>query len=68
MNGLRHPFTGALYEAEGDGVRVTLGSTTGLFTAKGKWISGELRECDPQLAGWVADVRVVNHRLASQPG
>jgi len=63
MNGLRHPFTGAVYEKDGDAVRVTLGGASGLFTGTGRWLSGELRECDPQLAGWVYGVRVANHRL-----
>jgi hypothetical protein len=64
MNGLRHPFTGALYEQDGNGnILVSSGSKSGLFTGKGKWISGELREADPQLCGWVAGPIVGNHRV-----
>ena len=67
MLGIRHPFGGALYEQDGDGnIRVTLAdeSKTGLFTDKGKHISGELRECDPQLCGWVAGPIMLNHRMS----
>lgn len=65
MNGLRHPFTGALYEPDGTGcVLVTDGDRQGLFRPNGSWISGDLRECDPQLCGWVAGPRVAHHRIA----
>jgi hypothetical protein len=51
-----HPFTGALYELRPDGtVAVRDGDRSGLFTREGRWISGELRECDPQLCVWVAN-------------
>jgi hypothetical protein len=50
-----HPFTRALYERTAAGhVQVTEGARRGLFTHEGRWISGELREADPQLCGWVA--------------
>ena len=66
MNGIRHPFTGALYEPAGGGmVRVTEGDRTGLFAGDGRWLSGELRACDPQLCGWIAGPRVLNSRVAS---
>ena len=64
MLGIRHPFTRALYEPAGDDiVKVTDGDRSGLFTGGGKWISGELRECDPQLCNWVAGPMIANHRL-----
>lgn len=51
----RHPFTHALYEKQPDGnVRVTDGTRQGLFRPDGRWISGELREADPQLCVWVS--------------
>ncbi|MDH3683355.1 MAG: hypothetical protein OEV40_25830 [Acidimicrobiia bacterium] len=66
MLGLRHPLTNALYEQDGNGnVAVTDGDRHGLFTAEGWWISGELRECDPQLCGWVAGPQVATHRRAA---
>ena len=72
--GIKHPFTGALYERyesdasdSADGrarIRVTSGDSQGLFTHEGEWVSGELRECDPQLCGWVAGPQFTNHRMS----
>ena len=54
MHGIKHPFTGALYEVVDDGnIRVTDGDKTGLFRRNGSWLSGDIRECDPQLCNWV---------------
>ena len=51
-----HPFTLALYELQPGGtVAVRDGERHGLFRADGQWISGELRECDPQLCVWIAN-------------
>ena len=59
MNGIVHPFSGALYEQDGNGnIRVTDGDRSGTFTVRGRWLDGELRECDPQLCGWVGGPRV----------
>lgn len=68
--GIKHPFTGALYERHGDGnpyqIKVTDSDVgkTGIFTYEGEWIEGDLRYCDPQLCGWVAGPLVANHRLS----
>ena len=63
--GAYHPFTRALYERDGEGnIVVTDGEQQGVFTSEGRWISGELRECDPQLCGWVAGPQVANHRMS----
>ena len=63
MNGVRHPFSGALYERDGEGaVKVTLGHRIGRFTREGRWISGELREADPQLCNWVGGRRMTSAR------
>ena len=69
MLGIRHPFTRALYEQDGNGsVLVTDGDTTGTFTGQGQWISGELRECDPHLCGWVSGPSYANFRMVkSEP-
>lgn len=65
MNGLVHPFTRALYEQDGRGnVRVTHTGRIGIFSPGGRWLSGELRECDPQLAGWVAGPQLGSGRLS----
>lgn len=62
--GLRHPLTGAIYERDGDDIRVTAADgRTGRFRRDGSWIEGELRECDAQACGWVGGPRVMNHRL-----
>lgn len=64
MLGVRHPFTGALYEQDGNGnVLVTLGAVWGRFARNGRWIEGEMRECDPQLCGWVSGPVIANHRM-----
>jgi hypothetical protein len=64
MLGMRHPFTKALYEQDGDGkVRVTLDGKYGLFRPDGSWIEGEIFEADPQLCGWVGGPKVVHHRI-----
>ena len=66
MQGLYHPFTKALYERDGNGnILVTDGDRRGLFTGEGEWIEGDLRECDPQLCGWVAGPQVANHRVSA---
>jgi len=69
VKGIVHPLTGALHERDGeiDGmvvVKVTSGDRWGRFRPDGSWIEGELRECDPQLAGWVAAPQIAHHRIA----
>ncbi len=68
MLGIRHPFTRALYERDADGTVVVTelperGGRTGVFTREGRWLSGDLRECDPHLCGWVAGPIIGNHRM-----
>ena len=64
MLGIRHPFSQALYEQDGEGnILVTDGERSGLFTSKGRWLSGDLHECDPQLCNWVAGPMAPNHRM-----
>ena len=68
MRGIVHPFTKALYEQDGAGnIRVTDKGAVGIFGIDGHWISGELRECDPQLCGWVGGPQIANHRVAVDP-
>ena len=67
MKGIVHPFSKALYEQDGSGnIMVTDGDRVGIFGTDGHWISGELRECDPQLCGWVGGPQFANHRVSSQ--
>ena len=64
MLGMRHPFSNALYEQDGNGnVRVTKNGKSGLFRPDGSYIDGEVFEADPQLCGWVAGPKVVHHRI-----
>jgi len=68
MRGIIHPFTRALYEQDGAGhIRVTLDDRVGIFGTDGRWISGQLKQCDPQLCGWIGGPQVANHRLAVEP-
>jgi hypothetical protein len=57
MSGTQHPFTNALYQLNSDGnVLITDGDRQGLFRRDGRWISGEIRESDPQMCVWVSNV------------
>lgn len=68
MRGIVHPFTKALYEQDGTGnIRVTDGGRVGIFGTDGHWISGDLKECDPQMCGWVGGPQIANHRVAVDP-
>ena len=68
MRGIIHPFTKALYEQDGEGhIRVSDGDRWGIFSTKGEWIEGDLRECDPQLCGWVGGPQIANHRVSTTP-
>jgi hypothetical protein len=69
MKGALHPFTRALYEQDGEGhIRVTDGDRVGIFGVDGRWISGDLREADPQLCGWIGGIQIANHRVNTMPG
>ena len=53
---IKHPFSQAIYELQADGtVLITDGDRQGLFKRDGRWISGELREADPQICVWIAN-------------
>lgn len=68
MLGIVHPFTKALYEQDGNGrIRVTQGDKVGIFEVDGRWVDGELRQCDPQLCGWVGGPQIANHRVPAKP-
>jgi hypothetical protein len=66
MQGMVHPFTGALYEKDDrhpELVRVTLGGEYGLFRTDGQWVEGEIYDADPQLCGWIGGPKLLHHRL-----
>ena len=68
MHGLRHPFTGDLYEDDGDSsdgraVRITTAEgRIGRYRPDGSWISGDKFDVDPQLCVWIGGPRAP-HRL-----
>jgi hypothetical protein len=69
MRGLVHPFSKALYELDENGnVHVSKDGISGTFSIDGRHLAGELRECDPQMCGWVAGPQVANHRFAQSAG
>jgi hypothetical protein len=64
MHQRRHPLSGALYDVRHDGlVQVDDRGTTGVFTAEGDWVSGELRHADAHLCGWLAGIRSITPAL-----
>lgn len=53
---IKHPFSGAIYELQSDGnVLIRDKDKQGLFKRDGRWISGELREADPQMCVWISN-------------
>ena len=66
MKGIRHPFTQALYEQDGQGnVRIAeTDGRVGVYGTDGRWRSGDKVDVDFQLLGWVGGPRVQHHRLA----
>lgn len=68
MKGIVHPFSKALYEQDGEGnIKVTSGDRVGTFATDGRWIAGTLRECDPQLCGWVGGPQYGSFRTGAPP-
>jgi hypothetical protein len=66
MQGLIHPFSGALYERDDTSstlVRVSKDGKWGRFRSDGTWVDGEVYDADPQLCGWIAGPKLVHHRL-----
>ncbi len=57
MASLTHPFDpDTLYELDSDGnIKISNGGKTGIFTRKGQYISGDIKQADPQLCVWVGN-------------
>jgi NAD(P)-dependent dehydrogenase (short-subunit alcohol dehydrogenase family) len=57
---MRHPITGAIYERmEGGRCRVTeADGRSGVFDAKARWISGDVREADLHFVDWIAGAQL----------
>ncbi len=64
---LTHPFDpDSLYELMEDGnIRVSNGDREGIFTNGGVYISGDIREADPQICVWVGNVPNPDTQLAT---
>ena len=68
MRGIIHPFTKAHYELDDDGnIRVSKDGQWGVFATNGRHLRGEIRECDPQLCGWIGGPQIANHRVSKSP-
>ncbi|GLZ15928.1 hypothetical protein Acsp04_61630 [Actinomadura sp. NBRC 104425] len=67
MQGLRHPYTRALYEPDGPGrVRVTTrDGKVGVYARDGHWLEGEKFDADPHMCSWITGPRAA-HRLAGK--
>ena len=51
---LKHPLTGAIYTLQDDGlIRVEVDGRSGLFHPDGRYKSGDVRDADPHLIGWI---------------
>ena len=51
---LKHALTGVIYELTEDGnVLLSKDGTSALYDPEGRYISGEIRDVDPELCRWV---------------
>lgn len=57
MASITHPFDpDTLYQLDDEGhIRVSNGNQVGIFTTEGVFISGDIRQADPQLCVWVGN-------------
>lgn len=57
MRKIKHALSGAIYEFDDDwNVLVTTrDGRSGHFDHEGRWLSGELRACDPTMCMWVGN-------------
>lgn len=55
---MTHPFDqGSRYELLDDGtIKLTRGDQLGIFTSQGVYLSGDIRESDPQFCNWISNV------------
>lgn len=55
---MTHPFDPeSRYELLEDGtIKLTRGDLLGIFTSEGIYLSGDIREADPQICNWVSNV------------
>jgi hypothetical protein len=61
MRTIKHPLSGALYDLTSDGrIEVSKNGETGLFTERGVWLEGAIRQADPHLCLWIAGKQLPN--------
>ena len=55
---MTHPFAPeSRYELLDDGtIHLSRGDQVGIFTSEGVYLSGDIREADPQICNWVSNV------------
>ena len=64
MARLKHPLTGALYRALGDGtVEVYSNGMQGVFRHDGEHLSGELRFAEPHMLLWLGGPQLPYRRV-----
>jgi hypothetical protein len=65
MTKTRHALTGAEYEAESaNSVRVVDGDSWGRFDRYGKWLEGDIIQCDQQMCIWLTGLVIVQGRAS----
>ena len=72
---MTHPFDPeSTYELMDDGnIRVSTGNEEGIFTSEGVYVSGAIRQADPQVCVWVSnvpnpDTQLTTSRIAGRDG
>jgi hypothetical protein len=62
---MKHPLSGFTYELTEEGlVQVSDPKTghIGVFDSTGRWFSGEIKDADPQILGWVGRLPAARDR------
>ena len=64
---MTHPFDPeSRYELLEDGtIKLTRGDLLGIFTSEGIYLSGDIREADPQICNWVSNVPNAETQMAA---
>lgn len=68
VKSMKHPLSGFIYSLTEDGlveVSDPVSGRVGVFDSTGRWISGEIRDADPQILGWVG--RLPGAQRAKKP-
>jgi hypothetical protein len=61
MRSIKHALSGAIYDLRDDGtIEVSKDGRSGVFTATGTYLSGDIRHADPHLCLWIAGPTLPN--------